>query len=162
MKTNQFKFCFWVFFLLRVFGLSAQEAIISVGNNASSLGGSVSFSVGQVFFNTDTYENASVQQGVQQTYEIKVFTEREVSKGIQLECVVYPNPTSDFLVLKMIDFKVEELEYKLYNNAGMLLDSDVVDKNEMCINMRIYFPATYFLKIIQHNQEIKVFKIIKK
>jgi hypothetical protein len=103
-----------------------------------------------------------MQQGVQQTYEIKVFTEHEVSKGIQLECIVYPNPSSDFLVLKMIDFKVEKLEYKLYNNAGILLDGDVVDKNEMCINMREYLPATYFLKVIQHNKEIKVFKIIKK
>lgn len=162
MRIMNNNFCILGFFLLVISNLSAQESIVSGGCNATCQNGSVSYTIGQVFFNTETNENGSVQPGVQQTYEIKVFTEYDDPKDIQLECEAYPNPASDFLLLKIKDSKPEELEFKLYNNAGMLLDADVVDKNEMRINMRPYFPATYYLKLLKQNKEIKVFKIIKK
>ena len=61
--------------LLGLTSLQAQTAIIASGGNASGSGGSMSFSVGQIVYNTNSGTNASVAEGVQQPYEISVFTE---------------------------------------------------------------------------------------
>jgi hypothetical protein len=65
-------------------GLQAQEVIPAVGGNASGSGGSVSYSVGQVAYQTHTGTNGSVVEGVQQPYEISVLTAIEEAKNINL------------------------------------------------------------------------------
>ena len=44
---------------------------------------------------------------------------------------------------------------------GKLIESKKVENNETSIVMSNLVPATYFLKVIQDNKEIKTFKIIK-
>jgi hypothetical protein len=61
--------------LLMLFGcsillLNAQTGIPAAGGNATGTGGSVSFSVGQVFYVMNTGTTGSVLQGVQQPWEI--------------------------------------------------------------------------------------------
>ena len=68
--------------LLLVIGLTrlqAQETIPAIGGNASGSGGSVSYSVGQAVYTTNTGTNGSVPQGVQQPFEISVETGNETS-----------------------------------------------------------------------------------
>ena len=62
----------------------AQQGIPSSGGNAASAGGSVSFSIGQVFFHAQNAANGSIVQGVQQPYEISVVTENKDAKDISL------------------------------------------------------------------------------
>ncbi len=51
-----------------VYSISAQEVISASGGNATGSGGSVSYSVGQLFFMTHTGADGSVAEGVQQPY----------------------------------------------------------------------------------------------
>jgi len=82
--------------------LKGQETIPATGGNATSIGGSVSYTVGQVTYNTFSGTNGTIAQGVQQPYEISVVTAIRNTEEINLECLVYPNPTSGLvkLVLK--------------------------------------------------------------
>ena len=48
----------------------AQESVNSTGGNATGSGGTVSYTIGQVGYTTNTGSNGSVAQGVQQAYEI--------------------------------------------------------------------------------------------
>ena len=45
---------------------------------------------------------------------------------------------------------------------GKLLQSEKITGNQTSIVMSNLVPATYFVKVIQGNKEVKTFKIIKK
>jgi hypothetical protein len=141
--------------------LHAQNAIPASGGNASGDGGTLSYSVGQQVYTTNTGTNGSVAQGVQQPYEISVVTGIETAKDIFLEMVVYPNPAADFISLKIINYEGQNLSYQLCDANGSLLHDNKIAGNETSIEMRNYVSATYFLKLTDNNKVIKTFKIIK-
>jgi hypothetical protein len=152
-----------VLFLL-FFGLTrlqAQEGIPASGGDASGSGGSASYSVGQIVYTTNTGTNGSVAQGVQQPFEISVVSGFEEAEGISLRCSVYPNPTKDYLVLKVENFDNENLSYQLIDINGKYLENKLIEGNETSIVMSNLVPATYFLKVTQNNKEVKTFKIVK-
>jgi len=152
-----------VAFCLFGFGtaIRAQNAIPASGGNASGSGGTGSYTIGQVVYTTNTGTNWSAAQGVQQPYEISVVTGIEKAKDISLEIVVYPNPASDFLTLKVENYDIESLSYKLFDANGKLLESKKVTGNETIISLANLLPSLYFLKVIDNQKEIKTFKIIK-
>ena len=143
-------------------GLQAQTSVNATGSNASGSGGSVSYSVGQVVYTTNTGASGSVAQGVQQPFEISIVTGIEEAKGINLSVSAYPNPTTDYLTLSIGEFDISNLSYQLYDMNGKLLQSEKITGNHTTIGMNNLVPATYFVKVIQGNQEVKTFKIIKK
>ncbi len=142
-------------------GIQAQEAIPATGGDASGGGGSVSYSVGQVVYSTNTGINGSEAQGVQQPFEISVVTGLEEAKGIILNLSAYPNPTTDFLNLKVENYKTENLTYQINDINGKLLETKKIEGSETSIVMSDLPPAVYFLKVIQGDKEVKTFKIIK-
>jgi hypothetical protein len=141
--------------------LQAQSTINPSGRNAIGTGGSVSYSVGQVVCTTITGANGSAAQGVQQPFEISVVTGIEEAKDISLEIVVYPNPATDFIQLKIENYEVPNLRYQLYDISGTLLQDNKVEGSETSIVMTNYMSATYFLKVTDKNKVVKTFKIIK-
>jgi hypothetical protein len=151
--------------LLLVFGLTtvhAQEAIPASGGNGSGTGGSISYTVGQVAYVTNSGSGTSEAQGVQQPYEISIVTSIEDARNILLDFVVYPNPTTNFVILKTGDYDVTNVKYLIYDAGGQLIESNQVAGNETNISMQEYKPAIYFLKVVDKNNVIKIFKIIKK
>ena len=151
-------------FLICTFSLTtimAQESVNTTGSNASGSGGSVSYSVGQVVYTTNTGTNGSVAQGVQQPFEISIVTGIEEAKGINLSVSAYPNPTTDYLTLSIGEFDISNLSYQLYDMNGKLLQNEKITGNQTSIAMGNLVPANYFVKVIQGNKEVKTFKIIK-
>lgn len=142
-------------------GLRAQEAILTTGGEASGSGGTVSYSVGQVVYTTNIGTNGSVAQGVQQPFEISVVTGIKQANGINLKCTAYPNPTSDYLVLKVENYDKVNLSYQLYDMNGRLLENQKITDTETGIIMSNLVPASYFIKVTESNKEVKTFKIIK-
>jgi hypothetical protein len=152
-----------IVFCMFVFGtaIQAQNAIPASGGNDFGYGGSVSFTVGQTFYTTNPGTNGSVAQGVQQPYEISIVTGIEEAKDISLEILVYPNPATEFVKLKIENYEVQNLRFQLYDINGSLLQDNKVEDNETIIVMINYVSATYFLKVTDKNKVIKTFKIIK-
>ena len=142
-------------------GLQAHTSINATGGNASGSGGSASYSVGQVVYTTNTRTNGSVAQGVQQPFEISVVTAIEEAKGINLSVSAYPNPTTDYLTLEVKEFELSNMSFQLYDMSGKLLQNEKITGNQTSIVMSNLVPATYFVKVIQDNKEVKTFKIIK-
>jgi len=142
-------------------GLQAQTAVPATGGNASGSGGSVAFSVGQVAYKTHTGTSGSVSEGVQQPYEVSVVTAIEEAKGINLSVSAYPNPTTNYITLRIDEFEISNLSYQLYDINGKLLQNEKITGNQTSIAMGNLVPANYFVKVIQSNKEVKTFKIIK-
>ena len=142
-------------------GLQAQTSVNATDGDVSGSGGSVSYSVGQVVYATNTGANGSVAEGVQQPYEISVVTGLEEAKGINLSVSAYPNPTTDYLTLEVKDVELLNLHFQLYDMNVKLLQNEKITGNQTSIVMSNLLPATYFVKVIQGNKEVKTFKIIK-
>ena len=142
-------------------GLQAQTSVNATDGDVSGSGGSVSYSVGQVVYTTHTGTSGSVAEGVQQPYEISVVTGLEEAQSINLSVTAYPNPTTDYLTLRIDEFEISNLSFQLYDMNGKLLQNEKITGNQTSIVMSNLLPATYFVKVIQGNKEVKTFKIIK-
>ena len=140
--------------------MQAQNTIPASGGTGTG-SGTVSYTVGQIVYNTTSNSNGSVAQGVQQPYEISVITALEGAKEFSLEMVVYPNPATDYLNLKIDGEVKSQCIASLYDINGSLLRTIKIEGQETIISMQNLFPATYFLKITDNKKVIKTFKIIK-
>jgi hypothetical protein len=147
--------CFWTIVVL------AQEAIPATGGNATGIGGSVSYTVGQIAYSTLSGTNGSVVQGVQQPFEISVVTGIEEANGIDLLVSAYPNPATDFVTLKVVNYDITGLSYGLFDISGNLLENKKIEGNEITIPFGNRSPSVYFLKVTDKNKVVKTFKIIK-
>lgn len=149
----------WSIGLIRVQG---QVAIATTGGDASGRGGSVAFSTGQVVYSSNTGTNTSTTQGVQQPFEISEITGINTAKDVTLNYSAYPNPTTDYLTLKVENEDYDLLLYQLFDTHGVLLISKKLEGTETSIPVSHLTSATYILKIRKNGQWIKTFKILKK
>ena len=161
MKHKRLKLSALLFLGLGLTGLQAQTSVNATGGDASGIGGSASYSIGQLAYTTNTGTNGSVSEGVQQAFEISVVTGIEEAKGINLSVSAYPNPTTDYLTLEVKDVELLNLHFQMYDMNGKLLQNEKITGNQTSIVMSNLVPATYFVKVIQGNKEVKTFKIIK-
>jgi len=139
----------------------AQEIVPSTGGNATGTGGTSSFTVGQVFYTSNASSTGSVSQGVQQAFEIQTLSNPGLLT-VQLTAVTYPNPTTDYVVLKITDTALENLQYTLFDVNGKTIVSKKITTSITEITMKNYSIGMYLLKLTKKNQPLKTFKIIKK
>jgi len=161
MKCKKLKLSTVLLLGVGLTGLHAQTSGNATGGNTSGSGGSVSYSVGQIVYTTNTETNGSVAQGVQQPYEISIVTELEEAKSINISVTAYPNPVSEYLILDVKDFEISNLLFQLYDMNGRLLKTIKITSNQTKIVINNLVSAHYFVKVIQNNTLIKEFKIIK-
>lgn len=155
-KTGLITICF----LFGISFLSAQESINASGGVATGSGGSVSYSVGQLTYNTYTGSNGTITQGVQQSFEISETLSVD-NTAILLEASIFPNPTTDYLNLRLKDTNVSELSFQIIDITGKLITTEKLVTSNTIIQMD-YLPATtYFMTVFRNQKTIKTFKIIK-
>ncbi|NRA12669.1 MAG: T9SS type A sorting domain-containing protein [Crocinitomicaceae bacterium] len=140
--------------------LHAQETTLSGGGDATGIG-SLSYSIGQVFYVTNSGIDGTVAQGVQQAYEISSIVGIDEFDAISLGLEVYPNPTANYLTLDVKDFSFGALDYVLYDLSGRVLANEELSQKKTIIEMRDFPPSTYFLKVSDGTSIMKTFKIIK-
>jgi hypothetical protein len=148
------------FLIFSLTTLKAQQSTTSSGGNSSGIGGTVAYSLGQIVYNTHNGSIGSVAQGVQQPYEISTISGIE-DHQISLNIEAYPNPTSDFIQLKIDGEKFQDLSYQIIDVNGKLIENKKIVSSTENIPMGNLKNATYFLKVTTINQEVKTFKIIK-
>jgi len=139
-----------------------QGTIPATGGTATGSGGSVTYTVGQIADSVITGTNGFIIQGVQQPYEISTVTAVEDTDDITLGYSVYPNPTEGIIRLVIKSFNEGDFRFQLYNLNGTVLQDKEVTDEETEISMESHKSAVYFLRVIRDNNEVKVFKIVKK
>jgi len=150
-----------ILIFLCAFSMQAQQSFLTTGGEASGSGGTISYSIGQTVCKTNTGSNGSVVSvGVQQSYEITDILGLEEAIGINLSVSAYPNPTANYLTLKVDE--ISNLIFQLYDSNGRFLQNQKISSNETKIDMTRLAPAIYFLKVTKNNKEIKIIKIVKK
>ena len=160
LNTVQFRTVFLICAFCSVSVTYAQQTVPASGGDAVGSGGSSSYTVGQVVYTTNTGANGSVAQGIQQPYEISTLVGLEVTE-INLELTAYPNPTNNVIHLSIGNYDNEKLSYQLYDIKGRLLEVKQIRENFTSIVLQEFLGSTYLLNVLDNNQLIKTFKIIK-
>ena len=135
---------------------TAQTTVATSGGEA----GTVSFTVGQPFYETATSDAGSLAAGVQQAYTISVVDGIENTQ-ISLEAEVYPNPVTDRLNLRVVDASDSALHYTLPDTNGRTLEIDDIQDALSAIDMSQFVQGVYFLRVDNGERVVKTFKIVK-
>lgn len=147
-----------LFFLHNISLVFSQESINASGGNASGSNGNVSYSVGQVVYSS--YSGAGfVNEGIQFPFEITTLDTDDNSETNEI--LLFPNPASYEINLKINLLISEELRFVLYDMNGRILEENRITQNEIQIPMEKYSKSIYLLKIRGKERELKAFKIIK-
>ena len=142
------RLCLIVILITFTFSIKAQDNINSSGADITSDEGSISYSIGQTVYNTNTGTNGSISEGVQQPYEISVVSGIK-EKDITLSISAYPNPTTDYLTLELIEF--ENTNFQLININGKILQNEPIRNSYTRINMSNLINGLYFVKVITND-----------
>ena len=156
MKTILF---FYILFY-SLFKTTAQQATVTSGGNATGSGGTVSYSIGQVNYTFSTSGSGSINQGVQQPFEIFTLG-TDNFQNINLLMTVYPNPTVNTIILKIDNNYLDSLNFQLVDINGKQILSQTISEAETLIDLQNLAAAIYLLKINDTEKTIKTFKIIK-
>jgi hypothetical protein len=148
--------------ILLSFQVAAQESILTANDNATGNGGSASYSVGQITFKGAEASSGKVTEGVQQPYEILFMTGLEDKTALSLDCIVYPNPASSEVKLKIDRPSFEQLSYQLRNNTGLLIYSMNIESKETTIPIKELPAGVYLLTVMENNINLTTWKVIKK
>jgi hypothetical protein len=157
IKTGLFLFLFAGF----ATGVVAQETVSAAGGEATGNDGTVSYTVGQVVYSTNSGTTGVVSEGVQQPFEIYVVTALNDLEGMDLSVLAYPNPTTHFLILEIEGNLQPEYRAALYDFSGKLVIQKKVTASKTEFATGNLVSATYLLKVSDGNHLVKTFKIIK-
>jgi hypothetical protein len=151
-----------IVFCLVSFGLRmvAQENTDALGGMAYGAGGSVSYSIGQIDYESATGIGGSITEGLQQPYEIMVISGIE-ENDINLTFAIFPNPTADFVVLSVLNANKANMTYTLFDIEGKLIKNQEVSGSQTIIVMKDLANGIYFIKVLVKGTEVKIFKVIK-
>jgi len=142
-------------------GIYAQKCIHAAGGEAGGSGGSVSWSLGQVACSDWSDAGGIVTEGVQQPYEIFIMPGLQEFQS-NPACLVFPNPTSGNLNLKILDPELKNISLRIYDTKGRQLRNLKVTAKETTIPMDDLKTNTYYLCIQEKDQPVMTYKILKK
>ncbi len=135
----------------------AQENTVSAGGFSDGPNGIVYYSVGQVVYQAHDNASGSLNEGVQQPYEILVITSTENPLS-DLGIEAFPNPTTNRITISGTQ---DNLTFQLCKLNGELIESGELTTAVPTIEMGHLPSASYVLSVFQNNKITKTFKIIK-
>lgn len=147
--------------LMTGIGAFAQSAVTASGGEASGNSGNLSYSIGQTFCSTNAGTSGQINEGVQQPYEIYDVTDVQSAISEVISLSAFPNPTSDYLTLRIESDYIEGLDCTMYNISGKEIMQQQIGSSETSIDMQSLPPATYFVRVTKGKNEVKTFKVVK-
>ena len=148
----------FTFLLISHFAI-AQQSINTAGNNATGNGGTVNYSIGQVFYHHLNGDNNTLYEGVQYGYEIA--NSIGENSNVYLTHLVYPNPTKSNFTISISEFKTGLFSYILYNINGSIINQAEITNSLTDISLSKFDNSTFILTVFKNNELLKSFTIIK-
>jgi len=139
--------------------LMAQNNTVASGADVSGSGGSVSYTVGQIEYETLSSSAGTITQGIQQPYEIWSVSIDEPES--QFEFNLFPNPSVDYITLRVEGLPTNDLSYRIYDMNGKLLKTGSIYSTDTFISMEELANATYLVKVSDAKKDYKIFKVLK-
>jgi len=138
--------------------LLAQQDVVTSGGNGSGASGSISYSIGQVVYSNTSNATGSINQGVQQPYELTPISVNESLRDIAVE--LYPNPTRNNLLIRMPEF-IPGLTLQIFSLNGALIEERPMLSQQTIINAETWSASTYIVKLHDSAGNFSEYKLIK-
>ncbi|MDX9749065.1 MAG: hypothetical protein RBT57_11240 [Paludibacter sp.] len=146
--------------------LNAQVSMSVAGQTVTGNGGSVSYTVGQVFYTTSSGTGGAIFNGVQHPVEILMVSDLNTTEIESVICA-FPSTVRDQVVIKSTHSdQTTELTYQLCDTKGVVIMTGKIQGTHHIVSLHSLVPANYFLMILTskagiRNQLLNVFKLIK-
>ncbi len=141
--------------------INSLAIIDAAGGDGVGKGGSIAFSVGQIFSNENIDQDYLINEGVQQP-----LTENKTQPLALIETKIklstYPNPVDDFFIIETSDLKDKNISYKLFDLSGKLVLQNKLEKTRTKINTYNLQSALYLLYFTEDGRHMKTLKILKR
>jgi hypothetical protein len=138
---------------------NAQQVISSSGSVLKNSTGSLSFTVGELVIDTKNAGVTTITQGFHQTK--LTITAMNVLREQNFSISAFPNPTNDFVNLKIEKGEIRDVEFILFDLQGKVLSNRKIESTNTEVSFSGYNSGNYLLKVIQKGKEIQTFKIVK-
>ena len=139
------------------------QVVASSGGYTQNGGYSVSWTLGEPVIATAQNDSTTLTQGFQQpTYNVVAITTQTI-EGFDVN--VYPNPSSDFVVIDWTTDLQNMIYITLFDMAGKMISeqSFAATQDKVSLNMSKLASAQYLLEVkTQNNSVTKIFRITKK
>ena len=136
----------------------AQEAVVSGGNVHKNSSGSISWSLGEAAIQTLIGSDYIITQGFQQS-KLTVTSVNEIP-GVKMIVTAFPNPTNDYINLR-VDGEYRDLRYIVLDMNGRMLKQGAVENSPMTVPFNDLNTGVYFIRITKEGRELQTFKIVK-
>ena len=137
---------------------ASPELVSSAGDSFNNTSYQLDWSIGECITETQSAGDFVITQGFHQNSYVVTSVE---DFRADIEMSVYPNPTTDFISLKVESSKVEGMQYIITDFSGRVLQTENFAGDTEQINFTNYSVGTYFISVMENSQLIKSFKIIK-
>ena len=138
----------------------AQTAVASAGGETYGAG-TISYTVGLTFYQSLSSYSGSLSEGVQHTYTITEVPVDGVPIAREQFIKVFPNPTTDKIILRNGSLTSNNIKYTLTDQTGRTITSGQSDQTDTFIDMSSNAPSMYFLRVTSNGQLLGTFKVIK-
>lgn len=133
-----------------------QQIIGSAGNSSKSSSIQIAWTIGEPIIGNGLNNEILLTQGFHQSNLFVTALEEVIS----LQLSIQPNPTSDFINVKIDEKELKGATYTLFDIHGRLINQQKIEASELNISLQTLPPASYFLRI-NIDEKVKTFKIIK-
>lgn len=138
----------------------AQSNTVATGGNSTGINGSVSYSIGQIDYTSQSGTNGQLNQGVQQPYEF--YSTNSIDElGDQIQLTIGPNPTTDGITVTYLGTDTKTLECTLTDASGKVVIAPFNFSQQTILDLNPFASGMYNLSIHSGAKEIKTVKIIK-
>lgn len=137
-----------------------HTSINVTGGDISSEEGSVSFSIGQVYYSSHNGKKNYVTEGIQQPLIISI-PPIDKKEEDSFKVVAYPNPVTNYLIIEASSYTNRSLSYHLMDLNGRLLKEARIGKSGAQVDVSKLSVAMYLLRISDNCKFIKTIKILK-
>lgn len=138
--------------------LIAQQDVVTAGGNGTASGGSISYSIGQVVYTSESYSNGSINHGVQQPYSIMAINVDESLK--EMEVSLYPNPTHDHVLISLPELR-RGLTISVFDMKGALIEEKPLQSQQTLLFAQEWHAAQYIIRICDQSQNCSEYKLVK-
>ena len=136
-----------------------QSNTVAGGGDLSGVGGSISYTVGQIDYQAISSATGILTQGVQQPYEIlSIDINTLLTFHKTFNAILYPNPSIGVVKIKITEESWDNLSYELYNLQGKLIQTAELSAAITSIDISTIEDGSYYLRIQNSGQILKNFK----
>jgi hypothetical protein len=138
---------------------ASPELICSSGGSFGNSTYQIDWSIGELATSVHSAGTYLLTEGFHQG-NLTVTAVEDWQKDFKIS--VFPNPATDYINLNLAgNLNLKGLKYKVTDISGKDKIVNEIQSATQTINCEQFSSGIYFLTILQNNQSIKIFKIIK-